>query len=839
MCAATTRTCSPTRSIAEGSHSPADVLLHRELAAARVPAEHKGLLAPVDRVDAGRTPARYNSPQGDWVGVSARVSVLVYNPTLIKQSAAADHGARSSPTPSTKASSHSRRARPTSSRSSPRSPRPTGRREGPRWLNGDQGERRRPHLPRQRDDRRRGQPRARSRSGSSTSTTGTGCGRRSAQATCTRRSPTSRRATPAMSSTSRAPASSSPRAPGRCAAVPRFPGATQGQEIIAALDQLRVPARRRACTPPPASAVRQLAAEPDRPSPSWATVATAHRSAAARRSCCDGARRGRPGRRAVAGDAGRAAARPSWLLGRQLVVAVLLLLPLVFLVIEAAAGRRGRRRGRCSTAPSRCSLLWNTVRLTVAVTALCAVIGTVAAWLVEAHQPAGPPGLGRAPRGAAGDPRLRRQLRVGSLSPGCSGFRGAVLVMTLAVYPLVYLPVAASLRKPTPPGGGRAQPRAGPAADVLAGHAGAGPRGHPRRLPAGRAGPPGRVRGVRDPRLTRPSPPRSSPSSRVGFDTAAGVRPVAGARRDRPVVLAGEGAVAGQGRGEPSRSGPWPQRVTRPPRARPGHQCRPGWPLGARGTRPRRARAAVVYWMVQGGGTIDAAGGASLVAPPGTPPLYSARRRPLATLRRSRWPSWPVRHPGRRQPLSSAAPSSCWRCPAWSSHSRSTYFTEQLRRRACCTRRAPLLVAAYAILFFPLALVGVRASVAQAPAPAGGGGPQSLGVGAPRACFSRVTLPLVAPGWPPRSASCSSPPYRADRHPDPRADRRADPGHPVLGLPDKTSPTAQAAPFAARHDRSSPPCRATCSAASSTGSLRARRRRRTRVDRRDGLEAAA
>ena len=27
------------------------------------------------------TPARYNSPDGDWVGVSARVSVLIYNPT--------------------------------------------------------------------------------------------------------------------------------------------------------------------------------------------------------------------------------------------------------------------------------------------------------------------------------------------------------------------------------------------------------------------------------------------------------------------------------------------------------------------------------------------------------------------------------------------------------------------------------------------------------------------------------------------------------------------------------------------------------------------------------------
>ena len=32
------------------------------------------------------TPAKYNSPQGDWVGISARVSVIVYNPSLIPAS---------------------------------------------------------------------------------------------------------------------------------------------------------------------------------------------------------------------------------------------------------------------------------------------------------------------------------------------------------------------------------------------------------------------------------------------------------------------------------------------------------------------------------------------------------------------------------------------------------------------------------------------------------------------------------------------------------------------------------------------------------------------------------
>jgi iron(III) transport system substrate-binding protein len=34
-----------------------------------------------------KTPSGYNSPIGDWVGVSARVTVLIYNPQLIKKSA--------------------------------------------------------------------------------------------------------------------------------------------------------------------------------------------------------------------------------------------------------------------------------------------------------------------------------------------------------------------------------------------------------------------------------------------------------------------------------------------------------------------------------------------------------------------------------------------------------------------------------------------------------------------------------------------------------------------------------------------------------------------------------
>jgi iron(III) transport system substrate-binding protein len=38
-----------------------------------------------------KTPSKYNSPEGDWLGVSARVSMLIYNPSLIKKSALPTH----------------------------------------------------------------------------------------------------------------------------------------------------------------------------------------------------------------------------------------------------------------------------------------------------------------------------------------------------------------------------------------------------------------------------------------------------------------------------------------------------------------------------------------------------------------------------------------------------------------------------------------------------------------------------------------------------------------------------------------------------------------------------
>ena len=71
--------------VVEGSHSPADVIFTENSPALEY-LQSKGLLAPVDTSTLSDTPSRFSSPEGGWVGVSARVSVLIYNPSLISES---------------------------------------------------------------------------------------------------------------------------------------------------------------------------------------------------------------------------------------------------------------------------------------------------------------------------------------------------------------------------------------------------------------------------------------------------------------------------------------------------------------------------------------------------------------------------------------------------------------------------------------------------------------------------------------------------------------------------------------------------------------------------------
>jgi iron(III) transport system substrate-binding protein len=76
--------------LTEGKNSPADVF-YTENSPPLESLQEKGLLSPVDPGTLASTPSRFNSPQGDWVGVSARVSVIIYNPSLISASQLPTH----------------------------------------------------------------------------------------------------------------------------------------------------------------------------------------------------------------------------------------------------------------------------------------------------------------------------------------------------------------------------------------------------------------------------------------------------------------------------------------------------------------------------------------------------------------------------------------------------------------------------------------------------------------------------------------------------------------------------------------------------------------------------
>jgi iron(III) transport system substrate-binding protein len=71
--------------MAEKSHPVADVF-YTENSPPLEYLQQKGLLAKLNASTLAKTPSQYNSAKGDWVGASARVSVLIYNPSMISKS---------------------------------------------------------------------------------------------------------------------------------------------------------------------------------------------------------------------------------------------------------------------------------------------------------------------------------------------------------------------------------------------------------------------------------------------------------------------------------------------------------------------------------------------------------------------------------------------------------------------------------------------------------------------------------------------------------------------------------------------------------------------------------
>lgn len=69
----------------EGSASPADVFITENPPALTV-VERAGLYAPVRPATLAKTPSQFNSPTKNWVALSARSAVLVYNPDKVDRS---------------------------------------------------------------------------------------------------------------------------------------------------------------------------------------------------------------------------------------------------------------------------------------------------------------------------------------------------------------------------------------------------------------------------------------------------------------------------------------------------------------------------------------------------------------------------------------------------------------------------------------------------------------------------------------------------------------------------------------------------------------------------------
>jgi len=429
---------------------------------------------------------------------------------------------------------------------------------------------------------------------------------------------------------------------------------------------------------------------------------------------------------------------PGWLLLMSAVVAVVLVLPFAFLLTEAAGAGPGTV-ARLIERPLTAQLLWNTVRLGIAVTAICAVIGTGSAWLVERTDLPGRRVWAVLLVVPLAIPDFVISFGWASLSTSVSGFRGAVLVMSLALYPLVYLPVAASLRN------------ADPGQEEVARSLGSGPVMTFFRITIGQArvailggcllvimtmlAEYGAFEILGYQTFTTEIFTEFSLSFNVSTACALSLVLIALSL----VVLGADSGV--HRRGRVSRASRTAQRAT--PRARLGPWTWPG--LALLGALVLLALGVPVgsaaYWWASG--TNQPFTGTPLLSAAGYTAVYGACAGLLATVMALPVAILAVRHRGRLARLIERSTYLVLALPGLVIALSLSYFSERYGD-GIGYQSAPMLIVAYAIMFFPLALVGVRASVAQAPA---GLEDVARSLGKRRiTVFWQVTRPLIAPG---------------------------------------------------------------------------------------------
>jgi iron(III) transport system permease protein len=418
-------------------------------------------------------------------------------------------------------------------------------------------------------------------------------------------------------------------------------------------------------------------------------------------------------------------------------VTVILALPVVYVIAQAT--RSGWSEiVRLVLRRFTLELLWNTARLSVVVTLACAVIGTTTAWFVERTDLPGR----RLWAVVVVLPVAIPDFVVGfgwvSVAPSVHGFLGALLVMTLALYPLVYLPVAASFRG------------ADPGQEEVARSLGLGRMATFRRVTLSQARPAllggcilvslallaeyGAFEILRYQTLTTEIFFESQRSYNIPVASSLSLILVALSL----AVLGGDAAARGRGR------------VARSARvARAGTVHRLGrWrlpsllgfvvlttlalgvPIGV-----------IIYWLFNSGTTTLPAS-TSMVGAALTTAGYAAGAGALATLLALPVALLAVRHPRRSTRVLERSTFIVQAIPGLIIALALVYFS--IRGLRILYQSSPLLIIGYAIMFFPLALVAVRTSVAQAPVELEEVA-RSLGR-RPLAVWWRVVLPLVGPG---------------------------------------------------------------------------------------------
>jgi iron(III) transport system permease protein len=430
---------------------------------------------------------------------------------------------------------------------------------------------------------------------------------------------------------------------------------------------------------------------------------------------------------------------PPLLVLGALAVSVAVALPLLFLVVQAAQvgwQQFHQLLFRSLTA----QLIWDTVALAVVVTALSAVVGTLAAWFIERTHVPGRKYWAVLVVIPLGIPDFVVSFGWRAIFYSFSGFWAAVLVMTLAVYPLVFLPVAASLRN------------ADPAQEEVARSLGLGRLRTFWRVTVGQA----RLAILGGSVLVglvvlaefgafeilgfRTLTTQIYTEFQEGFNTPEGcafslILVVLGA-----AMLLGEGAARGKGRA--SRIGGGAARQLRP------HELGRATPAVLAGLALLVALAlgvpvgAIIYLILQGGNsTLPAT--TSLAGATGNTFAYSAAAGVLATVAALPVALLSVRFPSRGARLLERANMLVLAIPGLVIALSFTFFIEHYLQGRFY-QSPPLLVVTYAVMFFPMAVVSVRAAVARSPVGLEEVG-RALGVSR-RSVFWRVTLPLIGPG---------------------------------------------------------------------------------------------